>query len=152
MEVRNDFDFLENKLSVEQYHKHNDIESWLYNYNIIKVAIENKKDELKVLETLKAVNTESEGKSSKISRPVEDIQAQKDKLENEIIIMELKLKKINKALDALTNDEFCVVKNFYIESKNYKEFIKDMQCEITSCKKLKKRALNKIILAVYGIL
>lgn len=151
MEVRSEFDFLENKLSIEQYHKHNDVESWLYNYNIIKVAIENKKDELKVLETLKAVNTESEGKSSKISRPVEDMQTKKDMLENEITIMELKLKKINKALEALTKDELCVVKNFYIESKNYKEFINDMQCEITSCKKLKKRALNKIILAVYGI-
>ena len=42
MELKNDFGFLENKMSIEQYHRYNDIESWLYNYKIAEVAIENR--------------------------------------------------------------------------------------------------------------
>ena len=81
MELKNDFGFLENKMSIEQYHRYNDIESWLYNYKIAEVAIENLKAELVVLDTLKSVNIEIEGKGlGKVSSSVEDIQAEKEKI------------------------------------------------------------------------
>lgn len=151
MELRNDFEFLENKMSVEQYHRYNDIESWLYNYKIAEVAIENLKAELVVLDTLKSVNIETEGKGlGKVSSSVEDIQAKKEKIKSRIMVMESKLNKLNKALKSLKEDEFCVIKSFYINGERYKEISDKMQCSIISCKRIKKKALNKIIIGVYG--
>lgn len=151
MELKNNFEFLENKMSIEQYHRHNDIESWLYNYKIAEVAIENLKAELVVLDTLKSVNIEIEGKGlGKVSSSVEDIQAKKEKIKSRIMVMESKLNKLNKALDALKEDEFCVIKSFYINGERYKEISDKMQCSIISCKRIKKKALNKIIIGVYG--
>ena len=151
MELKNDFGFLENKMSIEQYHRYNDIESWLYNYKIAEVAIENLKAELVVLDTLKSVNIEIEGKGlGKVSSSVEDIQAKKEKIKSRIMVMESKLNKLNKALNALKKDEFCVIKSFYINGERYKEISDKMQCSIISCKRIKKKALNKIIIGVYG--
>ena len=151
MEFKNDFGFLENKMSIEQYQRYNDIESWLYNYKIAEVAIENLKAELVVLDTLKSVNIEIEGKGlGKVSSSVEDIQAKKEKIKSRIMVMESKLNKLNKALDALKEDEFCVIKSFYINGERYKEISDKMQCSIISCKRIKKKALNKIIIGVYG--
>ena len=151
MELKNDFGFLENKMSIEQYHRYNDIESWLYNYKIAEVAIENLKAELVVLDTLKSVNIEIEGKGlGKVSSSVEDIQAEKEKIKSRIMVMESKLNKLNKALNALKKDEFCVIKSFYINGERYKEISDKMQCSIISCKRIKKKALNKIIIGVYG--
>ena len=153
MELKNDFGFLENKMSIEQYHRYNDIESWLYNYKIAEVAIENLKAELVVLDTLKSVNIEIEGKGlGKVSSSVEDIQAKKEKIKSRIMVMESKLNKLNKALNALKKDEFCVIKSFYINGERYKEISDKMQCSIISCKRIKKKALNKIIIGVYGVL
>ena len=64
--------------------------------------------------------------------------------------MESKLNKLNKALNALKKDEFCVIKSFYINGERYKEISDKMQCSIISCKRIKKKALNKIIIGVYG--
>lgn len=151
MELKNDFGFLENKMSIEQYHRYNDIESWLYNYKIAEVAIENLKAELVVLDTLKSVNMENKGKClGKVTSPIEDIQAKKDKVESRVMVMESKLNKLNKALNALKKDEFCVIKSFYINGERYKEISDKMQCSIISCKRIKKKALNKIIIGVYG--
>ena len=151
MELKNDFGFLENKMSIEQYHRYNDIESWLYNYKIAEVAIENLKAELVVLDTLKSVNIEIEGKGlGKVSSSVEDIQAEKEKIKSRIMVMESKLNKLNKALDVLKEEELYVIKSFYINQERYKEIGNKMQCSIISCKRIKKKALNKIIIGVYG--
>lgn len=151
MELKNDFGFLENKMSIEQYQRYNDIESWLYNYKIAEVAIENLKAELVVLDTLKSVNIEIEGKGlGKVSSSVEDIQAEKEKIKSRIMVMESKLNKLNKALDALKEEELYVIKSFYINQERYKEIGNKMQCSIISCKRIKKKALNKIIIGVYG--
>lgn len=151
MEFKNDFGFLENKMSIEQYQRYNDIESWLYNYKIAEVAIENLKAELVVLDTLKSVNIEIEGKGlGKVSNSVEDIQAKKEKIKSRIMVMESKLNKLNKALDALKEEELYVIKSFYINQERYKEIGNKMQCSIISCKRIKKKALNKIIIGVYG--
>lgn len=151
MEFKNDFGFLENKISIEQYQRYNDIESWLYNYKIAEVAIENLKAELVVLDTLKSVNIEIEGKGlGKVSSSVEDIQAEKEKIKSRIMVMESKLNKLNKALDALKEEELYVIKSFYINQERYKEIGNKMQCSIISCKRIKKKALNKIIIGVYG--
>ncbi|WP_058993647.1 sigma-70 family RNA polymerase sigma factor [Sarcina ventriculi] len=151
MEFKNDFGFLENKMSIEQYQRYNDIESWLYNYKIAEVAIENLKAELVVLDTLKSVNIEIEGKGlGKVSSSVEDIQAEKEKIKSRIMVMESKLNKLNKALDALKEEELYVIKSFYINQERYKEIGNKMQCSIISCKRIKKKALNKIIIGVYG--
>ena len=151
MEFKNDFGFLENKMSIEQYQRYNDIESWLYNYKIAEVAIENLKAELVVLDTLKSVNIEIEGKGlGKVSSSVEDIQAEKEKIKSRIMVMESKLNKLNKALDALKEEELYVIKSFYINQERYKEIGNKLQCSIISCKRIKKKALNKIIIGVYG--
>ncbi|MGV3152679.1 hypothetical protein [Sarcina ventriculi] len=151
MELKNNFGFLENKMSIEQYQRYNDIESWLYNYKIAEVAIENLKAELVVLDTLKSVNIEIEGKGlGKVSSSVEDIQAKKEKIKSRIMVMESKLNKLNKALDALKEEELYVIKSFYINQERYKEIGNKMQCSIISCKRIKKKALNKIIIGVYG--
>lgn len=151
MEFKNDFGFLENKMGIEQYQRYNDIESWLYNYKIAEVAIENLKAELVVLDTLKSVNIEIEGKGlGKVSSSVEDIQAEKEKIKSRIMVMESKLNKLNKALDTLKEEELYVIKSFYINQERYKEIGNKMQCSIISCKRIKKKALNKIIIGVYG--
>ena len=138
-------------MSIEQYQRYNDIESWLYNYKIAEVAIENLKAELVVLDTLKSVNIEIEGKGlGKVSSSVEDIQAEKEKIKSRIMVMESKLNKLNKALDALKEEELYVIKSFYINQERYKEIGNKMQCSIISCKRIKKKALNKIIIGVYG--
>ena len=66
------------------------------------------------------------------------------------MVMESKLNKLNKALDALKEDELYVIKSFYINQERYKEIGNKMQCSIISCKRIKKKALNKIIICVYG--
>ena len=151
MELRNYFEFLEDEISAEEYDRHNDIESWLYNYKVIEVAIENLKQELYFLDTLKSPDMGSEGKASgRVSSCVEDIQAKKDKIEKRIAVMEFRMNKINKSLNTLKSSELYLIKSFYIEGKRYKEFIKDMKCTEDNCKKLKKKILNKIVMAVYG--
>lgn len=151
MELKSNYTVSRNKLSIKQYEVLNDVESWLYNYTFIEIAIENLKDELRVLDTLKGVDTTAEGKRSKISRPVENIQNEKENLQNKIRILELNLNKINKALKSLKEDERYVIQKFYIEDLRYNEFIDGMQCGMSNCKDIKKRAIKKIILAVHGV-
>lgn len=147
------FSITKKTLTPEQYHLINDVESWLCNFNTIEVAIENLEKELSMLDgSIQAQNTTLDGgRSSKISNTAESILFKKELLKQKINTMTIRKNQLERAFEILNQDEFMVIRNFYIEGKRYREFIDDLALTLSSCKRIKKRALEKIIIAIYGI-
>lgn len=140
------------ELAKREYDLLNEIESWLYNYKGIKISIENLKLELESIDVLASSDPCKENcKTNKFNSNVENTVSQKETLEQKINITENKLCRLDKALGALNVIELKVIEKFYFEGLHYYEFSHEIPCSERSCKRIRKRALNKIIIAMNGI-
>lgn len=144
---------IEKELRKQDFDKINDVESWLANYKSIIVSIENLKEELRVAReyNITAATTEGGSKTNKFNSSVENSIQRAEELQNKIIFMENKISQINRALGSLSEIEREIINNFYIEGKRYFEFTHKVYKAERTCKDIKKRALNKIIVAMFGI-
>ncbi|KZL93803.1 sigma-70 family RNA polymerase sigma factor [Clostridium magnum] len=77
--------------------------------------------------------------------------SKKEMLKSRIKHMETKMKQIDRALEILPDIEQKVIDNFYIKDKCYFQFCSELSVSERTCQRIKRRALNKIIISVYGI-
>lgn len=145
-----------NKLNIskEEFNQINEVESFLYNYKSIKLAIENLKMELESFEEniISSIEyKESTGKTNKFNSNVENKLSRKEMLGDRIKHMETKINQIDKSLEILPDTEREVIKNFYIEGKCYFQFCNELRLSERTTQRIKNRALNKIIISLYGI-
>ncbi|MCT8978668.1 hypothetical protein N4T77_18930 [Clostridium sp. CX1] len=137
-----------------EFDKINEVESFLYNYKSIKLAIENLKMELSIMDetAVSAIQyKEASGKTNKFNSNVENQLMKKELLESRIRHMEAKINQIDKSLEILPDTEREVIKNFYIEGKCYFQFCNELRLSERTSQRIKNRALNKIIISLYGI-
>lgn len=143
-----------NKLNINEFKQLNDVESWLYNYKSIKVAIENLQVEYDSIEepTLSGIGYDNEGgKSNKFNSTVENHLSRRDVLSARVNSMTRKLEQFDRALKVLNETEYKIINNFYIENKRYYEFIHELGCGERSCKRMKNKALEKILIGLNGV-
>lgn len=138
----------------KEFDKINEVESFLYNYKSIKLAIENLKMELEVMDetVISSIKyEETTGKTNKFNSNVENKLSRKELLEQRIKHMETKINQIDKSLEILPDTEREVIKNFYIEGKCYFQFCNELRLSERTSQRIKNRALNKVIISLYGI-
>lgn len=138
----------------KEFDKINEVESFLYNYKSIKLAIENLKMELDSMDetVISAIQyKESTGKTNKFNSDVENKIMKKELLESRIKHMETKIKQIDKALAILPDIEKEIINFRYIEGQNYYEFTYKVYRSERQCRRIKSKALEKIVVVFFGI-
>lgn len=141
-------------MNKKEFDKINEVESFLYNYKSIKLAIENLKMELATMDepSISAIQyKECTGKTNKFNSDVENKILQKELLKSRIEHMETKIKQIDKALSILPDIEREIIQYRYIEGKNYYEFTYKIYKSERQARRLKNKALQKIVIVFFGI-
>lgn len=131
-----------------------EIEKWLTHYKVIKAGIENLKEEYKLVEDCgRGIDTsqESTSKTYKFNSEVENTAIKLCLMKKRIKHMENKINKIDKALEALSELEREIIKERYIENKYYYQFTYKLYKSESHCKKIRKKAIEKMIIAIFGI-
>ena len=134
-------------------------ESLLYNYNMLKVSIENMK--LEIEETEKndgATGIKYDGVQTsptfKFSSQTEDTSIRNietiDLLKKRIEITENKIKRVDNAIEALNGAEKNVIIKRYLEGKQWYIVAYEVNYNERWCKELRKRAIEKIAIGLYG--
>lgn len=138
------------------------IEHDLYNYNMYKIAIENLKRDIEYLKTSNEVRSidgisYEEPRVSEtydINKIVEDaalsIHESIEYKEMTIKRLENKLESIDNAMKGLTDSEFSILKKRYIEGKLWHVVAYEVNYNERWCKELRRRAVNKLIIGIYG--
>lgn len=130
-----------------------EIEKWLTHYKVIKAGIENLKEEYKLIEDCgRGIDTSQEAtsKTYKFNSEVENIAIKLCLMEKRIKHMENKINKINKALEALSDLEREIIEEKYIENKYYYQFTYKLYKSERQCKRIRKEALEKMSIAIWG--
>lgn len=137
----------------EQYLRQNDIESWLSNYNMVKSIINNLEIDLADIDGgIRSADTTTEGgRSSKISRISEDTLLRKELIESKINFVNNKYKKVTNAINNLSHDEYIVIRKFYMDNLVIRQIADELNYSISTVNRIKRRAVDKIIMAVYVI-
>lgn len=126
----------------------------MYNYKSIKLSIENLKAELAEMDqtSISAIQyKESAGKTNRFNSDVENKILRKELLKSRIEHMENKIKQIDKALSILPDIEREIIQYRYIEGRNYYEFTYKIYKSERQCRRIKNKALNKIVIVFFGI-
>lgn len=130
-----------------------EIEKWLTHYKVIKAGIENLKEEYKLVEDCgRGIDTsqESTSKTYKFNSEVENTAIKLCLMKKRIKHMENKINKIDKALEALSELEREIIKERYIENKYYYQFTYKLYKSERQCKRIRKKALEKMCIAIWG--
>lgn len=141
-------------MNKKEFDKINEVESFLYNYKSIKLAIENLKMELDTIDEtiIGSIDyKEATGKTNKFNSNVESSFMKKELLKSRIKHMENKIEQIDKALAILPDIEKEIINYRYIEGKNYYEFTYKVYKSERQCRRIKDRALEKIVVVFFGI-
>ena len=134
-------------------------ESLLYNYNMLKVSIENMK--LEIEETEKNDGTTGikydgvqTSPTFKFSSQTEDTSIRNietiDLLKKRIEITENKIERVDNAIEALNGTEKDVIIKRYLEGKQWYIVAYEVNYNERWCKELRKRAIEKIAIGLYG--
>ncbi|MFL0196987.1 hypothetical protein ACJDU8_15680 [Clostridium sp. WILCCON 0269] len=121
-------------MNEKEFDRKLEAEKWLYNYKSIKAGIESLKEEYTVL------NDDGCG--------IEHIDSKLDLLNNRIKIMRRKIDQIDRALNSLSKVEREVITYACIDGMYYYEFTYKVYKSERQCKRIKKRALDKIAIAL----
>lgn len=143
-------------MNKKDYDKINELESWLYNYKSLQIAIKNLELELKNIDNnIKAIDysSSSSSKTNKFNSAIENQITKKEELKKKINFTQMKLQQIDAALEVLNELEYEIICNFYMEGKRYFEIAanKKVMASERTCKRIKVRALKKIEVALYGM-
>lgn len=135
------------------------VENLLKNYNMIKINIENTKDEIEYVSqdiTLQGISydtikVDTNENSSSTEDTALSIMDKVEKLKNKIKKLELLLEIIHRSLNELEERERVVLVEKYINAKDWwqvsgKVFIGERQC-----RNIRRDAINKMIAGIYGV-
>ncbi|KNF06988.1 DNA-directed RNA polymerase specialized sigma subunit, sigma24 [Gottschalkia purinilytica] len=134
-------------------------EKLLYNYNMLKVSIENMNAEIRELESesgVTSIDYESEkiAPTNKIGNPTEEVAIKNitsiDLLKKRIEKTQDKIDKMDRAIEKLSESEKQIITMRYIDGKQWFEIAYEANYNERWCKELRKRAIKKLTIGVYG--
>lgn len=141
----------------DKYYK--STESLLYNYNMLKVSIENMKIEIEEVReedgmTAIEYSTEKTSPTFKITSQTEDTAIKNieyaDLLKRRIELTQNKITRLDNAIEVLPETEKEIIVKYYIEGKEWWKVAGEVHCNERWCRELRKRAINKISVGIYG--
>jgi DNA-directed RNA polymerase specialized sigma24 family protein len=141
----------------DKYYK--STESLLYNYNMLKVSIENMKleiEETKKEDGMTAIEYSDEKTSPtfKITSQTEDTAIRNiehtDLLRKRIEITQNKITRLDNAINGLNKNERDVIIKRYIEGKQWYIVAYEVNYNERWCKELRKRAIERLTIGLYG--
>ncbi|MBE6912511.1 MAG: hypothetical protein IJO61_00410 [Oscillospiraceae bacterium] len=126
----------------------------LRKYNYIKIGIANSTEKLRCIEAQAEHGKLNSGKysSSPDSRLINAL-VESERLRNNILLSKNLAKMIERGLDALSDDERYVLREFYMQEAdvNMIKLKERLGYEMRSVYRLRDRALEKFTLAMYGV-
>lgn len=133
-------------------------ENYLYNYNSLKISVENMKQEIKELDyrEISAINYAKEptGKTYAFHSRTEEsaiyVAEKKRLLEKMIKATESKLERIDRAIAALTDIERQIIIERYINGKQWWQIAYTVKFNERWCKEIRRRAVMKIAIGLFG--
>lgn len=124
------------------------IEKNLRNYKSMIIALENLREEYELSQdTLQGVDTNKDNiqRSNMFHSDVEDAMIQLSELENKIKKTEFKIKRIDRGMQGLTQDERQIIWNYYIEGRRIYMFTGELGYSERTVKRFKAKALEKMV-------
>lgn len=143
--------------SIDKHYK--ETEYLLYNYKMLKINIENMKNDIELLKEecgISGVNTDSisTSKTYKISSISEDTALSNiekiDFLERNIGRTEKKVERVDRTLEGLTEEERSILINRYIEGKQWWQVASLVRYSERHCKRMRNEAIDKMIIGLFG--
>ena len=133
-------------------------EKFLYNYNSLKASIENMKQEIEEMEyfgiTALDYKQEPVGKTYAFHSTTENeaikITNKKEILGTRIKLLENKLERIDRAVEALNEIEQKIIKLRYYEGRQWWQIAYEMKYSEKWCKELRRRAVQKVAIGLFG--
>lgn len=142
------------KLKVNYYKM---TERRLYAYSTLKVNIENYKKDLEDIkvesfERSKDFVTFMSNSGTKMQTDIETLREAKTlEIKRKMHIDECEIKEVDRALDAIANEEYKdIIKLYYFESKPQEEIAKLLHCVETTVWRQRKRLVDKLTIILYG--
>ena len=141
---------------MNQYAEEQQIAEWLQDYGAYKAGIENLKITIEdVAEEGMGINYDKDpsGPTNKFNSIVENASIKIDKLniEHRIKVMTNIINKIDKALSSLNDIEKEVITNRCIKGFYYYQFCYKIGASERTAKRIKKEALKKMVIAIFGV-
>ncbi|WP_040209847.1 hypothetical protein [Clostridium polynesiense] len=141
---------------MNNYDKEQQIIEWLKEYNFYKAGIENLKQSIEDIaeEGISAnISEEAKGGSNKFHSTVEDAVLKIDRLNinRKIKVMANIVLKLDKALESLNEMERTVITNRCINGEYYYQFCYKIGASERTAKRIKKEAIKKMSIVIFGI-
>ena len=139
--------------------KYKKVEELLYNYKMLKISIENMKEDIEYLDKedgLKGISYDgtSTSKTNDTSDIVADVVLSKSEkrhyLEHQIECNQREIDSIDRAMEGLTDIERKIITEKYINSNQWWQVASKVCYSESWCKQLRGKAINKLIIGVYG--
>lgn len=133
-----------------------EVEKWLYNYNTFKTAIENLKimylEKEKELEDGRPIQYDKErlSKTNSFSSETEKKAIELATIKGRIEIMENKVKIIDNALNALNETEKKIIDLRYFKGEQWWKIAYSVAFSERWCKEIRRNAVKKIALSMFG--
>jgi len=142
-------------IKLDLFQKQQQIIKWLKEYNCIKSSILYLNESIEdIVEAGMGVQYDKDviSKTNNFTSTVENavIQMDKQDLTNTIKRMKNIIKAIDTGMKVLSDQEQEVIKKSCVENMYYYQFINGMAISTNTAKRLKKRALEKLALVIFG--
>ncbi len=135
------------------------VEDLLNNYEMLKISIKNKQQEIEYLDkedglTGISYDEVSTSPTNKFSSATEDTALSNSEkrhyLEHSIEGIRRQIESIDRAMEGLTELERAVITEKYIEGKQWWQVAHQVKYSERWCKKLRTDAINKLTVGIYG--
>lgn len=138
--------------------KYTRVENMLYNYKMYKISIENMEEEINALQEECGVGGidfgSPSGNTNKVSSITENTALSRSERiaynRHQIERIERELSVIDRTIEQLTDLEKTIIIERYINSKQWWEVASIVCYSERWCKDLRKRAVNKLVVGIYG--
>lgn len=132
-------------------------EKYLYNYRALEASIENMKREIDEIEYIgvRATNYEQSDNGDPSSSTVENEVVWRENkigaLKKKIAILESKIERIDRAIDALNGIEKQIIEGKYFRGEQWWQIAHEVKYSERHCRRLKTNAVNKISVGLFGL-
>lgn len=140
--------------------KYEKVEELLKNYKMMKISIENMKQEIEYIKQnedgISGIDYDgvSTSKTYKFTSTVEDtVLSRSEKihyLERNIAHNKRQIKKVDKAMEGLSDDERTIITGKYIEGNQWWQVAGVVGYSERHCKRIRNAAIKKLILGMFG--
>lgn len=139
--------------------KYRKVEKLLYNYKMLQISIKNMQEEIEFIKNdygIQGISYDgiSTSPTNKFSSSVENTALSNSEkihsLECQINIMQRDIEKVDRTLKGLTELERSVITEKYINSKQWWQVGSKVRFSERHCRNIRKQAINKLVIGVFG--